>query len=63
VHPSGYRHDDHTRPDTIHQVVLGDKLSRRLGRDFDDLKRSTTNQYGYPKAPKLTASEVNPAFI
>jgi hypothetical protein len=31
--------DDGARPDSLHQIVLGDELASRPGQDFDDLER------------------------
>ncbi len=39
-------HDNRTRPDAIHQFVLGDKFTGCLGQDFDYLKGPATNWYG-----------------
>ena len=56
-------HDDRTGPDAIHQFVFGNKFSRRLGQDLDDLERPTTDRYRKSKNPEFTASKVDLALF
>jgi len=62
VNMKGVLHDNSAGPDTLHQLVFGDKFASRLGQNFDDLEGAPTNGYRGSKNPKLAASQVNLAL-
>ena len=41
--------DYRTRPDTIHQVILGDQLTRGLDQDNDDLESPPSQRNAAPR--------------
>ena len=54
-------HDDGARPDTAHQLVLGDEFTGRLGQNFDHLEGAPTNGCRRSEHPKFVARKVNHA--
>ena len=51
--------DEGARPDTRHQVILGDELAARPRQDFDDLEGAVAERYRRAARPKLAPAEID----
>ena len=50
-------------PDAIQELLFCHELARRTGKNFDDLKCSSTDRYERAADPKFAAGEVNFALL
>ena len=51
--------DNNPRPNTRHEVSLGDYFARGLNEYFDYLKGASADRNGHPSQPQLTPSEID----
>ena len=49
-------------PDTIQELVFGHELARRTGKNFDDLKGSSTDRHERAADPEFAAGKVDLAL-
>jgi hypothetical protein len=51
--------DDRTRPDTCHELVLGDELTSRLNQHREDLERAAPQGNRDSPRPQFTPLEIH----
>jgi hypothetical protein len=54
--------DDRTRPDVIHQFVLGNELAGRLNQSLDNPEGTRPNGQDNPSRPQLSPREIDLAL-
>jgi hypothetical protein len=54
--------DNRTGPDTIHQLVFGDKFAGRSGENFDDLEGAPAYRHDGPEDPEFATGKVDLAL-
>ena len=54
--------NDRAWPDAIQELVFGHELACRTGKNFDDLKCSSTDRHGRAADPKFAAGKVDLAL-
>ena len=62
MHMEGIFSDDRAWPDAIQELLFGHELARRTGKNFDDLKCSSTDRYERAADPKFAAGKVDLAL-
>ena len=62
MHMEGIFSNDCAWPDAIQQLVFGHEFACRIGKNFDDLKCSSTDRYERAADTKFAARKVDLAL-